>query len=306
MTQRVRVGTRGSELALRQTREVVDRLTSIHPDRLFEVITIRTTGDAASEAPLDTLGRGVFVSEIERALVDRRIDVAVHSLKDLPSRMPDGLTIGAVPQRADARDVLVNRWGCGLADLPEGARIGTSSPRRAAQLKAARPDVQAVPMRGNVDTRVRKARGAEYDGAILAAAGVLRMGLDSEVAEYLSAEDFVPPPGQGALAAEVRDDDDEALNLVRTMEHSPSRRAITAERAFLESLGGGCQMPVGAYARVDGETMVLTVFAAAHDGSGTFRSKVRGRASNPHEVALDARLRLVERGVIGLIRAPVS
>ena len=294
--RRVLVGSRGSGLALRQTEEVLEQLRALEPDVDFQVLTVKTQGDVASEAPLASLGRAIFVQEIERALLDGELDAAVHSLKDMPTNLPDGLAIGAVCKRLDPRDVLVNRWDCPLAELPASARIGTSSPRRAAQLLSLRPDVEALPIRGNVDTRLRKARGDDYDGVIVAAAGVTRLGLAEQVAEYLSAEDFVPAPGQGALAVEVRRGDDELLDLVSRVEDSPTKRAVTAERAFLEILGGGCQLPVGVYARVDGETMVVTAFLASPDGSTVFRTKVRGRASNPHETALDAHQRLIERG----------
>ena len=301
--KRVLVGSRGSSLALRQTEEVLEQLRAAgNGSTDLQVLTIKTGGDAASEAPLAGLGRGIFVKEIEQALLDGELDMAVHSLKDMPTRLPDGLAIGAVLQRIDPRDVLVNRWGCTLAELPPGARIGTSSPRRTAQLKSLRPDVEVLPIRGNVETRLRKASGADYDGVVLAAAGVIRIGLQGEVAQYLSTADFVPAPGQGALAVEVRQDDDEIMSLLSDVEHPLTRREVTTERAFLEALGGGCQVPVGAYARADGDTMVLTVFLASPDGGEVFKTKVRGRASNPHEVALDARQRLIERGARELVK----
>ncbi len=302
--KRVLVGSRGSSLALRQTEEVLEQLRAVPGGSVdFQVVIVKTGGDVASEAPLARLGRGIFVREIERALLDGELDMAVHSLKDMPTYLPDGLTIGAVCKRLDPRDVLVNRWGCPLVQLPSGARIGTSSPRRVAQLKSLRRDIKVLPIRGNVDTRLRKAAGDDYDGAVLAAAGVMRMSLESEVAEFLSPEDFVPAPGQGALAVEVRRDDEEMMALLSSIEHPLTRRAILAERAFLQALGGGCQVPVGAYARSDGDTMVLTVFLASPDGDKVFKAKVRGKASVPHEVALDAYQRIIERGAGDLLRA---
>ena len=298
----VLVGTRGSGLALRQTEEVLERLRVLNPQRRFQVVAIRTQGDVSSEAPLTGLGRGIFVREIERALLKGEIDLAVHSLKDLPTFLPEGLSIGAVGLRADARDALVNRWGCRLEELPEGARIGTSSPRRASQLRSLRADVQALPMRGNVDTRLRKTRGDDYDGAILAVAGLERLGLQEEISQRLSTNDFVPAPGQGVLAVEVRSDDDDTRSLLSGLEHRETRRSITAERAFLETLGGGCQVPVGAYARCDGDMMVLTLFLGSVEGAQAFRTKVRGRANNPHETALDGYQRLVERGAGALLK----
>ena len=298
----VLVGTRGSGLALRQTEEVLERLRTLHPGREFHVVTIRTQGDASPNAPLAGLGRGIFVKEIEGAILRGEIDMAVHSLKDMPTALPEGLALGAVCRRGNPRDALVNRWGCRLEELPEGARIGTSSPRRASQLRSLRPDVQVLPIRGNVDTRLRKTRGDDYDGAILATAGLERLGLQDEVAEHLSVNDFVPAPGQGVLAVEVRSDDAGARALLSELEHHETRRSITAERAFLEALGGGCQVPVGAYARCDQDTMILTLYLGSEDGAQAFRTKVRGRAGNPHETALDGYQRLVERGAGALLR----
>lgn len=295
------VGSRGSGLALRQTEEVLRQLEATHPTVDFQVFTVKTEGDVASEAPLGDLGRGIFVKEIESSLLGGELDMAVHSLKDMPTRLPQGLTIGAVCTRLDPRDVLVNRWNCSVEELPPGARIGTSSPRRVAQLKAMRSDVEVLPIRGNVDTRLRKAVGSDYDGAILAAAGVQRLGLVDAVAQFLSPEDFVPAPGQGALAVEAREDDMKMLSILSSIDDAPTRRAVTAERAFLEALGGGCQLPVGAYARCDGDNLVLKVFLAAPDGSVVFRAKAMGRVGNPHEIALDAYQRLMDRGAASLI-----
>ena len=295
------MGSRASGLALRQTEEVLGQLRALHPDGDFEVSALRTSGDAAPEAPLASLGPGIFIKEIERALLEGEVRMAVHSLKDMPTAMPDGLIIGAVCQRLDPRDVLVNRWGCSLDELPHGARIGTSSPRRVAQLLALRPDVEALPIRGNVDTRLHKSRGADYDGAILAAAGIIRMNLEAEVAEFLSPSDFIPAPGQGALAVEVREDDEETIAMLSAIDHYPTRRAVTAERAFLKILGGGCQVPVGAYARSEADIMVLAVFLASPDGSNVFKAKAVGGVNSPQELAIDAYQRLIERGAGGLM-----
>ncbi len=299
----VRVGTRGSGLALRQTDEVVQQLQALSPGVRFQVVPIKTQGDVSAQTPLATLGLGVFVREIESALLRGDIDMAVHSLKDLPTQQPQGLVLGAIGRRQDPRDVLVNRWGVEVAHLPQGARIGTSSPRRAAQLKALRPDVETLPIRGNVDTRLRKMDQGDYDGIVLAAAGLLRLGLEVRITQYLPPELFVPAPGQGALAVEVRQDNEEVLDLVSAINHGPTRVAVTAERAFLEALGGGCQVPVGAYAQVDGDTLVLHAFLSAPEGTPSFRTKARGRASNPHEVALDAYQRLIEKGAGVLLKA---
>ena len=298
---RIRVGTRESRLSMRQTEEVLEQLTTHHPDIEYEIVPIKSSGDLAPETPLVGMGRGIFVKELERALLDGQIDIAVHSLKDMPTQLPDGLAIGAVGRRADPRDALVDRWGSPLSELPRGARIGTSSPRRAAQLKEARPDVEAVSIRGNVETRVRKAEGDGYDGAILALAGLERLGLGQHVSEVLSPHDFVPAPGQGALAVEVRQGDP-VTDLVACLDHGPTRHAVNAERAFLESLGGGCQLPMGAYGQVDGDLLSLTVFLADAEGGRVWRTDVTGPLGNPQELGMEAYLKLVDQGAKAFLR----
>jgi len=281
---------------LRQTEEALGQLRSLYPDLDFQVVTVRTQGDNNPDAALVSLDLGIFVNEIERLLLDGQLDMAVHSLKDLPTKLPEGLALGAMLRRKDPRDVLVNRWNCKLADLPDGARIGTSSPRRRAQLINICPQVQVLPIRGNVDTRIRKAGGEEYDGAVLAAAGLIRLGLTEHIAAYLSPQRFVPPPGQGVLAVEVRADDYQMIDLVRPIEHIETRLAVTAERAFLEKLGSGCRMPVGAYARAEGEILFLTIFLSSPDGKKAFRAKIDGLTMDPLQLASDAYLAVVERG----------
>ena len=297
----VRVGSRGSALALIQDDEVISRLKRRHPALQFEVDVVRTRGDADQAASLAGMGLGVFVNEIEQELLDGKLDMAVHSLKDMPTQIPPGLRIGAVLPRKDARDVLVNRWNCSFDQLPAGARIGTSSPRRAALIRRHAPQVEVVPLRGNVETRLRKAQGEEADGAVLAAAGLIRMGLDDQVAEYLSPQRFVPPPGQGALAVEIRDDDLRMQEILKSLEHPETRYEVMAERAFLEVLGGGCQTPVGAYARCMGHELLMTVFMGTEDGSKSFIAKVDGLKHDPLQLAGDAYLAVMERGGSSLV-----
>ena len=292
----VRVGTRASALARLQTDLVLERVRPLYPDLEFRVITVTTHGDANQAAPLAGMGLGVFVKEIEQQLIDGRLDMAVHSLKDMPTLLPEGLALAALLPREDPRDVLVNRFGRHLEQLPQGALIGTSSPRRQSQLLNSRPDLTVVPIRGNVETRLRKSEGEECDGAILAAAGLLRLGLADRVTEYLSPQRFVPPPGQGILAVEARADDDRMAGILRAVDHAATRYAATAERAFLERLGGGCQVPVGAFAQSEGDLMNLTVFLGSPDGQQTFQAKVRGLTRSPHQLAADAHLAIVERG----------
>ncbi len=298
----VRVGTRGSRLALIQTELTLAALRPAHPDVVFEVVTVSTQGDDNPTAPLAGLGLGVFVKEIERRLATGDIDMAVHSLKDMPTVLPDGMLLGAVLERADPRDVLVSHFGVSLDAYPAGGRIGTSSPRRAAQIAERRPDLTIAPIRGNVDTRLRKASGEECDGTILAAAGLQRMGLADVITEYLSPKEFVPPPGQGALAVEIRADDARMQAIVSAAHHGVTAAATAAEREFLQTLGGGCQVPVGAYAAADGEdTLRLTVFMAAPDGSAAYRARVAGSAGDAAGLAASAWERLRAQGAEGLL-----
>ena len=261
------VGTRGSALALAQTQLVLDALHQRWPDLEVRVERITTTGDAQRDVPLATLGRGAFVSEIEAALRERRIDVAVHSAKDLPSQLAPELRIAAILERADPRDVLVSREGVGLRDLPVGARIGTGSPRRACQLRAMRLDVQVLDVRGNVDTRLRKLAAGEFDALVLAAAGMIRLGRADEATEWLDPMLMLPAVAQGAIAVEVRANDQETLDLVAPLEHTPTAAAVTAERAFLARLGAGCTAAVAAYATqsANGE-LSLAGLIGASDG----------------------------------------
>ena len=300
-TRPIRVGSRGSPLALIQDDEAIAQLKTHHPELEFEVVVVRTGGDANQTLPLAGMGLGIFVSELEERLLSGDLDMAVHSLKDMPTKLPDGLTIGAILERRDPRDALVNRWKCPVDQLPKGARIGTSSPRRAAQLRRYAPGVEVVPIRGNVETRLRKADGDEADGVVLAVAGLARLGLEDLVADYLSPQRFVPPPGQGALAVEVRADDRRMIEILEAIEHPATRYEVTAERAFLETLGGGCSIPVGAFARCMGHELLMTVFLSNPEGSRVFRAKVDGLKHDPLQLAGDAYLAVAERGGADLL-----
>lgn len=260
------IGTRGSRLALRQVEMVIDMLRAAAPDVAIDVLEIKTEGDRSS-APLSQIGGlGVFTKAIEDALLSGAVDIAVHSLKDLPPELPAGLTIGAVPARGDVRDALVTRNHVALADLPAGARIGTGSGRRAVMLRQLRPDLQPVEIRGNVDTRIRKVESGEFDGAVLAMAGLERLGLLDNVAQVFETDELTPAVGQAALAIEIRDSDAEALALVRTIDHWQTRAAVEAERGYLRRLGAGCRLPVGAYAWVEGESLCMQGMLAADGG----------------------------------------
>lgn len=275
----VKAGTRGSKLALRQTGLVLETLKHSHPHVNFQIVTITTGGDRDRTSPLETLGVGAFVREVEVALALGEIDFAVHSLKDLPSATPPQFEIAAVTSREDPRDVLVNRWGAKYGALPEGARIGTSSPRRRAQLLAAAPNVTVLPLRGNVDTRLHKCLvdpASGLDGGILAAAGLARMGRLDAIAEFLDPRVFTPAVGQGMLAVEIRSGDERTKELALAAEDGGSRAAATAERAFLASMGGGCAAPVTAHAFVEDGHLKVLGYASDPDGRDVIRDQVAG------------------------------
>lgn len=277
----IRVGTRGSALALRQTETATGALTRAAAvagvELTVEVVTIRTTGDAVPDKPFEAIGpKGVFAVELQRALLDGRIDIAVHSLKDLPASEPDGLVLAATLERGDPRDVLVSRDGASLADLGAGAVVGTSSSRRRALVRIHRPDLVTAPLRGNVDTRLQKVERGEVDAAVLAAAGLVRLGRSDAVTEWLDPERFVPPPGQGTIVIESRSDRlGGDLSWVRGAEHAPTRAATDAERAFMRAVEGGCEVPLGAWARHDGDDIVCIGFVS--DGREFVQDVERGR-----------------------------
>lgn len=248
----IRIGSRGSALARWQTDWVATRLKHAWPDLVCHIEYFSTSGDRITDRPLPEIGgKGVFTEDLALALRQKTIDVAVHSLKDLPVEGTAGLIIAATCERADARDALIAAEPWTLMTLPQRARVGTSSLRRAAQLLAVRPDLTLLPIRGNIDTRVRKALAGDYDAILLAAAGLGRLGLGQHIVEFLPFDVMLPAPGQGALAVECRADDTRVRDLLAAIDHAPTRRAVTAERAFLKALGGGCSAPVGAYSRVN-------------------------------------------------------
>ena len=250
--------TRPSALARWQTQWVINSLKNLHPDLECEEKIITTQGDKILDKPLPEIGgKGLFTQELEMELLSGAVHCAVHSLKDLPVENSAGLTIGCIPVRAEVRDALISKNGYTLTSLPEGATVGTSSLRRAAQLLSRRPDLRTEPLRGNVDTRVRKALDGQYDAIILAGAGLTRLGLEKHVTEWLPLDVMLPAPGQGALAIQCRADDRETLDLLASLEDASTRISVTAERAFLSGLGGGCSVPVAAYASIESAVMSL-------------------------------------------------
>jgi hydroxymethylbilane synthase len=299
----ITIGTRGSKLALAQTDLVCAVLLATHPGLTITIERITTRGDVVLDRPLSAIGdKGLFVTEIEQALRTGRIDLAVHSAKDLPSALPPDMAIAAFPLRADPRDVLIARGGQTLNELPPGARVGTSSLRRACQLRCLRPDLQIADLRGNVDTRLRRLREGDYDAIVLAAAGLERLGLSEQVSEYFAPEALTPAVGQGALAVEVRAHDLVIGALLAPLDDPATRAAVAAERAFLAHIGGGCQVPVGAYARLDGEQLVLIGMIGARDGR-LVRGARTGPATSPAALGEQLAAEVLERGGRALLVA---
>jgi hydroxymethylbilane synthase len=295
MTKKLIFATRPSALARWQTQFIARQLEKHWENLTCDQLVITTQGDRVLDKPLPEIGgKGLFTSELEQALLDGCVDAAVHSLKDLPTDAPPGLTIGVIPERADLGDVLICPAGYSLEELPSGAVVGTSSTRRGAQLRAQRPDLQVSSIRGNVDTRIRKAVEGRYDAVILAAAGVTRLGLDEHITQHLPVEIMAPAPGQGALAVQCRADDQDTLQILKVIEHQDTRLAVTAERALLAALGGGCSLPVAAMATVAGESIYLQGIVAAPDGSRLIRWQAEGR--DPLELGQHLAAELLAQG----------
>jgi hydroxymethylbilane synthase len=300
--RKIIVGSRRSKLALTQTNWVMDQLKKLDPRFEFEVKEIVTKGDQILDVTLSKVGgKGLFVKEIEQAMLDKEIDMAVHSMKDMPAVLPEGLTIGCIPFREDHRDALISRGHVKLKDLKPGAIIGTSSLRRSAQLLVARPDLEIKWIRGNVDTRLAKLETEEYDAIILAAAGLYRLGWASDVVtEYLDADLCIPAVGQGALSIESREDDKELLELFEKFTCKKTERAVRAERAFLQKMEGGCQVPIAGFAYVaENDEIVLNVLVASPEGQEIIKEEVRGH--NPEELGLEAADLLIQKGGKDLI-----
>jgi hydroxymethylbilane synthase len=280
LNRRIIIGTRGSKLALWQTNWVKTEIEKHQPGIIVEIQVISTKGDRVLDVSLPKLGeqgKGLFTKELEDALFENRVDIAVHSLKDLPTELPEGLHIGAICEREDVRDALVARGDArSLDDLPRGAVIGTSSLRRQSQMRAARPDFKIEPVRGNVDTRLGKLDRGEFDALVLAAAGLHRLGYADRITEHISEEVMLPAVGQGALAIEARSDDAAISEVIIALEHEPTRLTCEAERAFLKGLGGGCLVPIAAHAKIESGLMTLSGLVASPDGSEIVRGRITG------------------------------
>ncbi|MGB7572480.1 MAG: hydroxymethylbilane synthase [Thermodesulfobacteriota bacterium] len=277
MPSELKIGTRGSQLALFQANWVKDRLVQAHPDLRVTLIKIKTTGDKIQDAPLAKIGgKGLFVKEIEEALLKKRTDLAVHSIKDVPTEFPEGLHLSVITKREDPRDVLISKDGKPLKDLPKGAKIGTSSLRRQAQLLHFRSDFELIPLRGNLDTRLKKLKSMNLDAIVLALAGVKRLGFDEKITEIIPPEVSLPAIGQGALGIETRMADQEVESQIRLLNDRDSSIAINAERAFLKKLEGGCQVPIAAFARIVDTTLHIDGLVGTIDGKRLIRHHVEG------------------------------
>lgn len=306
MSRSLVIGSRGSKLALWQAEQAKARLLALYPEIDIRIEIIKTTGDVKTD-PLSVIGgKGVFTKELEDALLDRRIDLAVHSLKDLPTVLPDNLTISAICKRDDPRDALVVRDDLkgrsgSILNLPEKAIVGTSSQRRVAQLKSLRGDVVVKDVRGNVDTRLRKMDEGQYDALILASAGLRRLELEHRIDAAISTEEMVPAVGQGAIAIETRANDEFAVETTSDLDHEETRLCCLAERAFLRTLGGGCQFPIAAHAIIENEELKLDGLVAAPDGAKILRDQLSGPQANAHEIGASLAAQLIDRGANSLL-----
>lgn len=293
----MKIGTRGSALALTQARGIAERLINQWPALTVDIVVIKTKGDIMQDVPLAAIGgKGLFVKEIEDALLRGEIDIAVHSMKDVPAEIPDGLEITIVSEREDPRDVLVSKKGAKIEDMSAGARIGTGSLRRGFQLRHLFPHMEIVPLRGNLDTRIRKIQSENLDGIIVAAAGMRRMGWTDRITQYIPVEIMLPSVGQGVLGIEMRNDDTNTRNAASFINHPQTWREVTAERAFLKKLGGGCQLPVAAYAVKKEHTLTITGLLGSLDGKMLIKDEVRGHSKNANALGVMLAERLLAKG----------
>lgn len=304
-TMKLIFATRPSALARWQTHWVISALETAHPGLVCEEKIITTQGDQILDKPLPEIGgKGLFTQELENELLSGAVHCAVHSLKDLPVENPAGLAIGCIPARGEIRDVLIAKDGHSLVSLPAGASVGTSSLRRAAQILAARPDLSTCSLRGNVDTRLRKALDGQYDAIILAGAGLIRLGLDGHVTEWLPLEVMLPAPGQGALAVQCRADDEITLSLLAALDDATTRAAVTAERQFLLGLGGGCAVPVAAYGQcsVNSDQLSVSLTGLVTSPDGTMMVRVSGHGVDPVELGSVLAQRAIQQGANNILQ----
>ncbi len=307
MKSRYTIGTRGSRLALWQAEWAKNALETAFPDLIFQIEIIKTSGDSMRDVSLSVIGgQGVFIKELEDSLINERVDIAVHSLKDLPTTIPDQLCIAAITEREDPRDALVlcsakRLTTKTLRKLPPDKVVGTSSPRRLAQLKHLCPERVVKDLRGNVDSRLRKLDAGWYDAIILAAAGLRRLGWEERISAYLEPSEMLPAIGQGALAIETRAQDEDAKELVMALNHSPTHAACVAERALLRGLGGGCQLPIAGHASVKADNLQLEGLVITLDGKEVVRESIGGPISDPENLGIELSKRLLARGAASLL-----
>lgn len=293
----LKIGTRGSKLALAQSLWIKERIETAYPHVQIKIVKIKTTGDKILDSPLSKIGgKGLFVKEIEEALLDKRIDLAVHSMKDIPAQLPKGLILSAFPKREDPFDALISENDFSFHSLPRGAKVGTGSLRRSAQLLHVRPDLELVPVRGNVDTRLKKMEAGEFEAVILAAAGLKRLGMNDRITQVIPAGQILPAIGQGALGLEVREADEKTIGLLSFLNHKETERTVRAERAFLKELGGGCQVPIAAYARLVKGDIHLEGLVAELDGSKLIRDEIIGELDRAEEIGVALAQRLLASG----------
>ena len=302
MRSTIRIATRKSPLALWQAHFVQSRLQQLYPQLRVELLPMSTKGDKILDSPLAKVGgKGLFVKELEQAILAGDADIAVHSMKDVPVEFPDGLGLSIICERDDPRDAFVSSRFSSLAELPAGSRIGTSSLRRQCQLRASRPDLQILDLRGNVNSRLAKLDGGEYDAILLAAAGLKRLGLQERITTLLPPEQSLPANGQGAVGIECRLDDDELLTLLAPLEHLPTRQRVLAERAMNRALQGGCQVPIGAYAELEGDQLWLRGLVGSPDGRQILHAECRGAASEPEALGQALADQLLAQGAARLL-----
>ena len=293
----IKIGTRGSKLALTQTNFVSEKLKKAIPDAEIEICIIKTSGDIMQDVSLLTIGgQGVFVKELEEALLSCKIDLAVHSMKDVPGETPEELMFAAILPREDVRDVLVSRNNIKMEFLPRGAKIGTGSQRRGAQIKAMLPDINIVPLRGNIDTRLKKIETENLMGVILAAAGMKRMGLAERITQFLPVETMLPAVGQGALGLQIRRADVDLAEICARLNDVKTAAEITAERSYLRALGGGCRLPIAALGKLDGQMLTLEGMIAAPNGSTMIREQISGAKEDAEEMGKKLAEIILEKG----------
>lgn len=297
MKKTIRIGTRGSKLALWQANWVKDTICLGFPEIKVSIITIKTTGDMIVDRPLAMVGgKGLFVKEIEKALMESSIDIAVHSMKDMPGELPDSLVIGAIPKRENPFDVLISRGNLTLKELPAGARVGTSSLRRASQIKHVRPDLEISSIRGNLDTRLKKLASGEFDATLLAAAGLIRLGMEDVISEYMDEDVMLPAVGQGALCIQSRKEDRSMDPILALLNHPDTNTVVRGERAFLRRLEGSCHIPVACFGRLENGQVILTGVVASENGETMVKEVVTGKPEDVVKTGMDLAEILLARG----------